>query len=144
MTNSQATAEIKNCKIEYAFSTSPGVLHFKCLGLQPDTGQKLNSIFEGLKAQSRPESRLMQGANPAMAPHRSCQWSWALLGGRKNSDSIVNLARCKDFAPPFEDRLNFFWKCRLFGEGLKVVVKNFGKDLPPPPFLKFWIRSWNH
>ena len=38
--------------------------------------------------------------NPAMAPHRSWQWSLAPLGGRKNNDSIVNLVKCKHFGPP--------------------------------------------
>ena len=40
-----------------------------------------------------------RGANPAMAPHRSWQWSLAPLGRRKNNDGIVKLAKCKDFAP---------------------------------------------
>ena len=32
-------------------------------------------------------------------PHRSWQWSLAPIGGRKSNDSIVNLSKCKDFAP---------------------------------------------
>src|SRR6218665_3638038 len=39
-------------------------------------------------------------------PHRSWQWTLALpFGGRKNNDSIVKLAKCKDFAPPYRCRL---------------------------------------
>src|SRR6218665_3915860 len=41
----------------------------------------------------------IRGANPAMPPNRSWQWSLAPLGGRKSNDSIVNLSKCKDFAP---------------------------------------------
>src|SRR6218665_1368849 len=43
---------------------------------------------------------LIRGANPAMPPHRSWQWSLAPLGGRKSTDSIVNLPKSNDFGPP--------------------------------------------
>src|SRR6218665_1454553 len=41
----------------------------------------------------------IQGANPAMAPHRSCQWSLAPLGGRNSNGRIVNVCKFKDFGP---------------------------------------------
>ena len=40
------------------------------------------------------------GANPAMAPHQSWQWSLAPLGGRNSNGRIVNLCQFKDFGPP--------------------------------------------
>ena len=39
------------------------------------------------------------GANPAMPPHRSWQWSLAPLGGRNSNGRIVNLRKFKDFGP---------------------------------------------
>jgi|SRR6218665_632570 len=44
--------------------------------------------------------RIQGGANPAMAPHRSWQWSLAPLGGRKSNGSVANLSKCKDFGLP--------------------------------------------
>ena len=48
------------------------------------------------------------GGKSAMAPHRSCQWSLATFEGRKRNDSIVNLSKSKDFAPPNRRRLRIW------------------------------------
>ena len=45
----------------------------------------------------------IQRANPAMAPHRSWQWSLAPSGGRNSNGRIVNLCKCKDFGFPLID-----------------------------------------
>ena len=42
------------------------------------------------------------GANPAMAPHRSWQWSFPSLEGRKSNDRNVNLWKSKGFGPPID------------------------------------------
>src|SRR6218665_3331934 len=39
----------------------------------------------------------IQGANPAMAPHRNWQWSLAPFRDRKSYGSIVILLKSKDF-----------------------------------------------
>jgi len=39
------------------------------------------------------------GANPAMTPHWSWQWSLAPLGDRKSNDNTVNMWKRKDFGP---------------------------------------------
>jgi len=38
-------------------------------------------------------------ANQAMAPTEVGNDVWSPLGGRKNTDSIVNFSKCKDFGP---------------------------------------------
>jgi len=64
----------------------------------------MRSIIAKQTTTSRVSGVSMGGANPAMAPHGSWQWSFAPpVGGRKNNDSIVKLAKCKNFAPPLID-----------------------------------------
>src|SRR6218665_3190132 len=61
--------------------------------------------IESATLQSTPSSGGSRGANPAMGPHRSWQWSLApcTLGGRNSNDIIMNLCKCKDFGPPLID-----------------------------------------
>ena len=105
----------------------------------------------------------IQGGKSGHGPHRRWQWSLAPLGGRKSNDSIVNLSKCKDFAPRIDVGYGFgspygkyhiktkkvirnFWReinlflgkaGIFFGKRLKNVVH---KSKISPPFLKFWIR----
>ena len=39
------------------------------------------------------------GSNPAMAPHRSWQWSLPPLAGRKNNESSVNFKKIRVLTP---------------------------------------------
>src|SRR6218665_2932408 len=49
--------------------------------------------------------RIQGGQIRPWPSNRSWQWSMAPLGGRRNNDSIVNLAKCKDFGSPYRCRL---------------------------------------
>jgi len=46
------------------------------------------------------QCRIQGGANPAMAPPIEVGNGVWPLGGRKSSDSIVNLRKSNDFGPP--------------------------------------------
>ena len=66
-----------------------------------------------------------------MSPHRS--WKWSLPPrGRKNNDSIVNFAKCKDFAS-----LSMLVKNVALPYG-KMPHENIERPMTKNGYQKFW------